>query len=163
MILDSRDQQHAFLSELDSMRQLGSTTGPVVELIRPMPDRPVSGAGLWSFALALLLFVHGLPLLVVGILPHDGNRSPERLSPSEQTKLEHVMLPMIRGLHISNIKQLRILLGLSGGSMTAAAVGASMWGARRLSRETKEINRAFDSELERITRARPGAGTMQTV
>jgi len=153
IILEARDQRQAFLSELEHLRKLGRTEAPVVELLRPMPQRPVSYAGLWALSLAFLLLVHGFPLLLVGVLPHDTKEPPRPLSPPQQAKMEQLMRPLIRGLHISNERQLRLLFSLSGGLLTATAIGICVWSDRRLKRQLREINRLYDLELDKITAA----------
>ncbi len=150
IVLEARDQKHAFLSELDHQRQMGRTTARVVELLQPMPKRPVAGKGLWPLAIAFFLFVHGLPLLAVGVLPHEANDHPSVSSPAEQAKLERLMRPWVRELHITNERQLRMLFWLPGALLVAAAVGVFVWGDKRQRRQLIEINRVYDLELEKI-------------
>ncbi len=155
IVLGARDQKYAFLAELEHLRQVGWTTAPVIELLRPMPQRPVCSVGLWAMAVAFYLFIHGFPLLAVGALPHDSKGSDSRLTPAEQNKMERLMRPVMRRLHIANENQLRMLFWLPGGLLSAGAIGIWVWGNRRQSQKTVEINQVYDSALEVIMR--PGS------
>jgi hypothetical protein len=153
IVLDARDQKQAFLSELEYLRQAGRTVAPAVELPQPMPERSFPSAGLWATALAFYLFVHGLPLLAVGVLPHDHKNSGSDSSPARQTQIQRIMRLVVRRLHISNEKQLRMLFWLPGGLLTTAGIGLTVWETRRSNREVRAIYQGYDSELEAIRRS----------
>jgi hypothetical protein len=160
MVLEAPDQQQRLLSELEQLRQLGRTSAPVVDLVQPMPERSGPSMGLWPLAVAYYLFIHGSPLLAVGILPPDSKDSRSHLSPTQRAKLEQVLGPAMRRLNISSPQQVQMLFWLPGGLLTAAAIGVFVWGYKRQNYEMKEINRTYDLELEKIMRRGPAASNL---
>ena len=159
ILLDRREKVPAFLSEVEILRQRGVTKALVVELVRPMPERKLNAKGLWAIALAFLLFVHGFPLLMVGLMPHDSKDKTSHPTPNEQRNLERAMRVVVREFHVTNLKELRMLFGLSGGALTGAAIGVYAWGVRQQNRQAVENNRLFDLDVDRSTTSvTPSAG-----
>jgi len=151
MGLDAREQKQSLLSELEYMRQREHNAAPIIELSRPMPRRPVSFKGLWTHAFAFYLLIHGMPLLGVGLLMNDRHKEPSSISPAGQARMERVMRPLVRGLHISTWKQLRMLFWIPGGLMVSGSIGLAAWSCTRRNREQIEMDRAYDLELAKIT------------
>ncbi len=159
IVLEGREQKHAFLSEVAQLRQLGKTDAPIVELSQPLPERRPVLRGLWPLVLGCYLFIHGLPLLAVGAMPFDAKEthsSPD-LSPAEQAKLEGVLRKVFQELHISNWKQFRMLFLVPGAILTATGLALAVLGKRHQRREAAEVNRLHDLEVDKITCGRIGS------
>ena len=135
---------------LEHLRQMGQAQAPVVELFHPMPARKPVLTGLWAILIAYYIFVHSIPLLAVGVMPHDAKDSPSHLTPAGLAKMERLMRPVIRRLHISNTKELRMLFWVPGVILTCVGIGFLVWGSKRQGDQTRENNRLYDLELERI-------------
>lgn len=124
MVLQERDQEHALISELEHLRQIGVNTAQVVKLREPsmgQPQRKVPVRGLVLASLVFYLCVHGFPLLGVGLMPSaksSDDPAPSRFSARESAKLGKTVAH-----YFSSIRQFRSFLIITGGSMTAVGVG----------------------------------------
>jgi len=128
MILRQSDQEHAFLSELECSRQMGSNGAPVVRCVeQTMPQTSKRRVrSVVAFALGLYLLLHGLPLFLVGLTPptrhSDEPQSNSRFSPKERAKLKEMV-----GRHFSSPQQFHVLLVALGGGLTALGGGLYFW------------------------------------
>ncbi|MGA2867050.1 MAG: hypothetical protein ABSF95_21450 [Verrucomicrobiota bacterium] len=124
MVLRQPDQQQAFLSELEHLRQVGSNPAPVIQLPEPCLPRASRRhlRGMVMLALGFWCLVHGLPLLGVGLLP-PGRRPDEPRSASEFTPKETAKLQRTVTRLFPSREQYRLFLLVTGGGMTALGLG----------------------------------------
>jgi hypothetical protein len=129
MVLRQPDQEHAFLSDLEYFRQIGPNTAQVIPFGAPEVPR-VSGRrvrGMVAVALGFWCFIHGLPLLGVGLLPArshaDEPGSASSLTARESAKLQRTVVR-----HFSSAQQFRVFVLIVGGGMTALGAGLYFWG-----------------------------------
>jgi hypothetical protein len=128
MVLRQPDQEQIFLSELEYYRQAGSNVAPLIRLTEPCLPKPPGRhlRRMVALALAFWCFVHGLPLLGVGLLPpgryHDESKSASEFTPNETAKLNRTATR-----YFSSIHQFRTFLLVVGGGVTALGVGLYLW------------------------------------
>jgi len=128
MVLRQPDQEHALLSELDHFRQLGTNAAQVVQLSEPR--RPKASCwrmgSIMALALSLWLFVHGVPMLVVGLFQPTGHRdeteSTSRFTPKERAKIQKTVTRFFSSPH-----QLRVFFLVVGGQITVLGAGSYCW------------------------------------
>jgi hypothetical protein len=153
IVLDGRDQKHAFLSEMECLRQFGRVEVPIVELSQPRPKRAAVTQGIWMLAIGLWLFFHGFPVLMGGVFfstPREAHPTSE-FTPAEEAKLSRAMISVVRQLHIRNAGQFRILLLISGGTLTGAAILLLTRATQLQNRRRREVDRLYEEELQGIT------------
>ena len=123
LILKEPEELRSFRSELEHWKQAGENQAPLHELSAPTvesPQKQIPVAAICSVAMAYFLFIHGGPLLAVGI---EGSFNPDKTSESklnlsEKNNLRQILTPYF----LSADQYVRFLLWTGGGLSTAAVV-----------------------------------------
>jgi hypothetical protein len=94
---------------------------PSIPELREFRNR--GAAALWLMVLAMFLFVHGLPLLGVGLeRHHQQSNVVEEVAPGHEDKMATVVGPML-ARHFHNERQRRLFFSVTGASLTLAGIG----------------------------------------
>jgi hypothetical protein len=130
IILERPDQEHAFVSELDHLRQMQRNAAPLVRQAQgsTTPRANRTFPSIVALALGFYLLLHGLPLFVAGLTPPtrqpDHSSSTSRFSVKERSKLKRTV-----ARHFSSPQQFRMFLLVVGGGLTGLGAGLLFLGS----------------------------------
>ena len=116
MIFASQQEANRLRSELAARQETGATFDVVEsEEIRPPVER--SGPktkSLWLMSAALFLFVHGFAMFGGAVIPTSGQSAAKQ----EQTSESKQQLRQFVRTHFKSATSFRVVLGITGGTLT---------------------------------------------
>jgi len=118
------EQERAFLSEMEQLRQVGSITAEVVRLTQPLVRKKANRRlrSTAAVAVGFYFLMHGIPLLGGGLLPASGEseqpRAKSQLTDREKAKFREVVLK-----HFASPEEFRRFIVFAGGSLTVLGAG----------------------------------------
>jgi hypothetical protein len=118
------EEERAFLSEMEQLRQVGSITAEVVRLAQPLVRKKANRRlrSMAAVAVGFYFLMHGLPLLLGGLLPASGEseqpRSKSQLTAREEAKFRKVVLE-----HFASAEEFRRFIVFAGVSLTVLGAG----------------------------------------
>src|SRR5262249_44964669 len=143
------DQKQTFLSEVEHMRQLGSSDAKVVQLTEPLVRREANRplGSMVAVAFGFYLLVHGLPLLVAGAFPSNGEseepRSKRQWTAEEKARFRNFVLA-----HFTTLEEFRRFMVIAGGSFTVLGAGFYFWGIYGFKKHATLVARECNASAE---------------
>lgn len=137
IVLQHPEHTQILKSEVEHLRQRNITEVPLVELAESLPTpKRRRIRGMVAVALGFYLFIHGCPLLLVGLTASDkpaGSKDDTRPPSPGVEKLGRLLAK-----HFSSAKQLRIAFVFTGAVLTGTSLACYVWGLHAARKEDND-------------------------